>query len=70
MNLAYDRLRELEEAMEMLDRVKPGKPGELGPKHPTLFQWADYFRRLKAWQKRREDIIDRIRQVRSLLEDD
>jgi hypothetical protein len=69
MNLAYDRLQELEDVMKMIERVKPAKPSELGPKHPTIFQWADYFRRLKAWQKRHEDIADRLRQVRSLLDD-
>tara|TARA_A100001011_G_C13548326_1_gene531401 strand:- start:121 stop:348 length:228 start_codon:yes stop_codon:yes gene_type:complete len=70
MSFAHDRLQQLESELKVLERVKPSQPKGSLARNPTLFQWADYIRTLRAWQKRYDDLSDRIRQVRSLLEDD
>ena len=70
MSFAHDRLQQLESELKVLERVKPSQPKGTLSRNPTLFQWADYIRTLRAWQKRHDDLTDRIRQVRSLLEDD
>ena len=67
MSYAYERLIDLEGQLDLLMEIKPKKPGN---KQPTIFQWAEYQNVMRSWMKHVEDIKDRIRQVRSLLDDD
>ena len=67
MSYAYERLIDLEGQLDLLMEIKPKKPDN---KQPTIFQWAEYQNVMRSWMKHVEDIKDRIRQVRSLLDDD
>ena len=67
MSYAYERLQELRHQLDILDQVKPNRPSL---ESPNLFQWAEYMKIFKSWQKHHDEISDKIRQVRSLLEDD
>jgi len=67
MSYAHERLVDLEGQLELLMEVKPKRPTN---KQPTIFQWAEYHNVMRSWTKHVEDIKDKIRQVRSLLEDD
>ncbi len=67
MSYAYERLQELERQLDILNQVEPKRPSL---ESPNLFQWAEYIKILKTWTKHHNEISDKIRQVRSLLEDD
>ena len=67
MSYAYERLQELERQLDILEGVRPIKPTR---KQPTIFEWADYHKVFKAWTRHYEEILDKVRQVRSMLEDD
>jgi len=67
MSYAYERLQELERQLDILNQVEPKRPCL---ESPNLFQWAEYIKTLKTWTKHHDEISDKIRQVRSLLEDD
>ena len=67
MSYAYERLIDLEGQLDLLMEIKPKRPTG---KKPTIFEWAEYQNVMRSWMKHVEDIKDRIRQVRSLLDDD
>ena len=67
MSYAWERLEELQRQLEILEEVRPKRPTR---QQPTIFEWADYHKVLKAWTRHYNEIFDKIRQVRSLLEDD
>jgi len=67
MSYAHDRLVDLEGQLDLLTGIEPKRPSNM---QPTIFQWAEYHNVLRAWTKHVEDIKDKIRQVRSLLDDD
>lgn len=67
MSYAWERLEELQRQLDILDEVRPKQPNL---ESPNLFQWAEYVKTLRAWKKHHDEISDKIRQVRSLLEDD